>query len=165
MTHRRCRPTRARVAAGLLAVGLTTGVLGATGAAEAQAAPSTTRGFPLTQCFGLSPNVVDTPWMPRNVAVEQYDGYTTVLTTYSSVWLFIGYESVARLDWQQLSTGNRGTLFSTSRTSPPNTGVNGFNFPRHRAPKGKVRVTLSAVNRNALWAIPSNSCTGVIEIR
>ncbi|GAB23200.1 hypothetical protein GOPIP_039_01470 [Gordonia polyisoprenivorans NBRC 16320 = JCM 10675] len=36
---------------------------------------------------------------------------------------------MACLDWQHLVNGKHGTVFSTSKATPPNTGVDGFSFP------------------------------------
>ncbi|MFT4397918.1 hypothetical protein ACLTEW_23615 [Gordonia lacunae] len=154
---------RFRIATGAAALAFAASLLvGAAG--PASAAPSSDRSFPISNCFGISPNIVDTPFMPRGVSVGHYDGWTTVMVTYSSLWLGVGYDSVARFDWRHLSNGKRGTFISSTSTRPPNTGTHGFSWPRYQPGKGRVELTLSAVNRNALWAIPTTTCKAVIEV-
>ena len=154
---------RTRIAAGASSIALVAG-LTAAGIGAADAAPSSERGFPMTRCIGLSPNIIDYPFDVTGVTVSQYDGFTQIRTGFFSWWLGVGYDSVARLDWQHLDNKKRGTLFTNASARPPAAGVLGFNFPRNEPGKGRVKITLSAVNRNALWAIPATSCTGTVVI-
>lgn len=160
------RSTRIRttVAASATAAALTIGTLTGLTHGAGDASAQYNRPFPLSNCFGLSPNIVDVPFMPPGVNVSEYGGFTTVTATFSSLWLGVGYDSHAKLTWQHLGNGKRGTLHSSAVTRPPNTGVLGFNFPKNQPGKGRVKVTLSAVNSNALWSIPAQSCSGVIEV-
>ncbi|MDL9946900.1 hypothetical protein QSJ19_15150 [Gordonia sp. ABSL11-1] len=156
-------PARLRFATAVTALALAAGSLVGT-AGAASAAPASERSFPINNCFGVSPNIVDTPFMPRGVIVGHYDGWTNVMVTYSSLWLGVGYDSVARFDWRHLDNGKRGTFISSTATRPPNTGTHGFTWPRYQPGKGRVELTLSAVNRNALWSIPTNTCKTVIVV-
>ncbi|GAC66847.1 hypothetical protein [Gordonia soli] len=155
---------RQRLIATMAVAAAAVGLISAQSAATGAPAPSTSRGFPINNCFGLSPNIVDVPYAPSQVVVGQYDGWTNVMVTYGSLWLLTGYDSVARFDWRHLDNGKRGTFVSNSNVRPPNTGVHGFTWPRNQPGKGRVEVTLSTVNRNALWEIPATTCKGTIVI-
>lgn len=149
---------RTRLAAVAAALGIAaTGLLSGTGSAEAA-----TIAYPLNDCINISPNIVDLPYAPTRAMVSEYAGTTYIQIDYSSLWLGIGYDSVARLDWHNLKTNKRGTLIDHSVVRPPNTGVHNFTVPRDSFGPGQVRLTLSTVNRNALWSIPARSCGGTV---
>lgn len=151
-------PCRTQLAATALAVAAAaTSAVTGTGDAEA-----VTREYPLHNCVNISPNIVDLPYMPTRVFVSDYAGKTYLQITYGSLWLLTGYDSVARLDWHNLRTDQRGTLIDHSSVRPPNTGVHNFTIASSAFGPGKVRLTLSTVNRNALWAIPARSCSGTV---
>ncbi|WLP89467.1 hypothetical protein [Gordonia sp. NB41Y] len=144
------------VAAAITATGLLgTGILG-TGTASAETVA------PLDRCWGISPNIVDQPYSTARLFVSP-DGpgrVTAAVRDISSFWRG-GYESVGRLDWHNLRTGKRGTAVDAA---PIRLYVNGPTF-RLNTGTGPVRVTLSAVNRNALWSIPTTSCSGTLQVR
>jgi len=160
MIRNRIRTTTACMAAAAIVAGGATGLVHGAGTASADY----NRSFPLSQCFGLSPNIIDVPFAPPGINVTQYDGFTTLLVTFSSVWLGVGYVSDATLTWKHLDNGKHGTMRSHGVAKPPNTGTLGFGFPRNEPGKGRVELTLSAVNSNGLWSIPTNSCTATINI-
>ncbi|MGV9713887.1 hypothetical protein ACWDTI_24880 [Gordonia sp. NPDC003424] len=146
------------------AAAIVAGTLAGATAGSAGAAPTGDRVYPLSSCFGLSPNIVDTPYNPTRALVSQYDGNTYIATEYSSLWLGVGYSSSARLDWHNLRTGKRGSIVSNTRTQPPYSGIHYFVAPTRRLGPGPVRITLSTVNRNALWSIPAQTCSGTITV-
>ncbi|MFW0796657.1 hypothetical protein AAFP30_22825 [Gordonia sp. CPCC 205515] len=98
------------------------------------------------------------------MTVGRYGGFTTVYTGYNSLWLGIGYDSAARFDWHNLNTGKRGVQFSNTATRPPNAGTHGFSIPDRTIGNGRVQITLSTFNRNALWAIPAQTCSTTITL-
>ncbi|EGD55438.1 hypothetical protein [Gordonia neofelifaecis] len=149
----RSRLTAAAVAVGAVAASVVAGI----GHADA-----VTKEYPLHDCINISPNIVDLPYMPTRVFVSDYAGTTYMQITYGSYWIGVGYDSVARLDWTNLTTNRKGTLIDKSWVRPPNTGVHNFTLPSRDFGPGKVKLTLSTVNRNALWAIPARSCGGVV---
>ena len=155
--------TRTRVTTAAVAVVGAAGLALTTGPGGAGAAPSAE--YPIATCFGLSPNVVDVPYMPRRVIVSDYAGTTYLAVDYTSYWIGVGYNSDARLDWHNLRTGKRGTLTSRSHVSPPYQGVHNFTIPTRTIGTGKVRVTLNTVNRNAVWSVPATTCGGTITVR
>ncbi|MBY4575354.1 hypothetical protein ACN94_17470 [Gordonia paraffinivorans] len=152
--------TFARLAAVALSVAAAAG-LGLAGAGHAGAAPS--REYPLSTCVGLSPNVADIPFLARRAIVSTYGGNAYIATDFPSLFPG-GYQSTARLDWHNTATKKRGSKVSNTRVNPPYQGVHYFVIPLNQIGRGTVNVTFSAVNRNALWAIPSTSCTGTIHI-
>ena len=155
--------TRTRAAAAAVAVFGAAGLALSTGPGDANAAPSAE--YPIGTCFGMSPNVVDVPYMPRRVIVSDYAGTTSLAIDYTSYWIGVGYDSTATLDWHNLRTGKRGTLTSRSHVSPPYQGVHNFTIPTKTIGTGKVGVTLNTVNRNALWSVPATTCGGTITVR
>ncbi|AZG46944.1 hypothetical protein [Gordonia insulae] len=160
MRHRRFRiTTTTAVLATAGAVGAL--VIGGTGlSGQAAAAPSAE--YPLTNCIGPSPNIVDLPYNPTRIIVSDYAGTTWLTTEFSSLW---GYRSAVRLDLQNLATGKRVTKLSDRAVSPPYVGTHQISLPTSQIGKGRVKATLSSVNRNALWAIPATTCSGVIQVR
>ena len=161
MQKRKSLRARLGVAATAIAIGAGALTATATGAGTANAAGT----YPLNGCIGLSPNIVDQPYMPTRALVSDYDGRTYITTEYSSLWLFVGYDSTARLDWHNLSTGKRGSLFSNG--SPAEWRVGGthnFAIATRTIGPGRVKITLNSVNRNALWSIPAASCSGYIRV-
>ncbi|MBD0861793.1 hypothetical protein IA539_11300 [Gordonia sp. zg691] len=153
--------TITRLASAAIALA-TAAVLGVAGTGTGDAAP-VSREFPLSNCVGLSPNVVDVPFLARRTIVSTYGGNAYIAVDFPSYFPG-GYQSAARLDWRNPGTGKRGTKISNVRVNPPYQGVHYFVLPQKQIGKGRVDVTFSAVNRNALWAIPSTSCTGTIVV-
>ena len=151
---------RTRIAAATIAAMGVVGVAAATGTGDAAADGA----YPLNNCIGLSPNIVDAPYWPTRAIVAQYAGKTYITTEFSSYWFGVGYESTARLDWRNLQTGQRGSMTNRSAVKPPYTGTHVFTIPTNRIGKGRVQVTLSTVNRNAVWALPTPTCGGVITV-
>ncbi len=154
--------TRTRVCAATVAVLGAAGLVVATGPGQARAASAE---YPISTCFGLSPNIVDFPYIPRRVIVSDYAGTTYLAVDYTSYWIGVGYDSDARLDWHNPRTGKRGSLTSHNHVRPPYQGVHNFTIPTKTIGTGQVRVTLNTVNRNALWSIPATSCGGTITVR
>ena len=153
------RPSRIRVAAVAAA-----GVLGATAATIVGGTgdASATAEFPLRDCINISPNIVDLPYMPTRAFVSEYADTTYIQVQYGSYWIGVGYDSVSRLDWRNLSTGKHGTLVDRSWVRPPNTGVHNFDLPSSKFGPGKDKLTLSTTNSNAMWSIPARSCSGTV---
>ncbi|GED99172.1 hypothetical protein [Gordonia crocea] len=152
---------RTRVAAAAVAVVAAAGVAVATGAGAAQAS----RVYPLGGCTQISPNVVDLPYNPTRVIVSEYAGTTYLITEFSSVWVGAGYNSRMRLDFHNLRTGQRGVRFSNRNVSPPYVGTHQIAIRTSHLGRGPVRLTLNAVNSNALWSIPAPNCSTVITVR
>ena len=125
-------------------------------------AAAATKAYPLNNCINISPNIVDVPYMPSRAIVSEYAGTTYIAIDYTSYWIGVGYDSAARLDWHNLQTNRRGTLHTRSHVSPPYSGVHNFTVPRAMFGPGKVKLTLTTTNSNALWAIPARSCSGVV---
>ncbi|AUH67124.1 MULTISPECIES: hypothetical protein [Gordonia] len=155
-THRRSLRTRV-LAAAVAAAAVVSSLLAGAGSAGA-----VTREYPLHGCLNVSPNIVDMPYRPFRAIVSEYAGTTYIQIDYGSLWIGVGYDSVARLDWHNLQTGRKGTMIDHSQVRPPNTGVHNFSLPRSTFGPGRVQLRLSTVNRNALWAIPARSCGGVV---
>ncbi|AFR47476.1 hypothetical protein KTR9_0831 [Gordonia sp. KTR9] len=151
--------TITRLAAAAIALTSAAG-LGAAATGEANAV---TREYPLSNCIGLSPNVVDVPFLARRTIVSTYAGNAYIATDFTSYFPG-GYQSSARLDWHNLATGKRGSKVSNVRVNPPYQGVHYFVIPVSQIGRGRVNVTFGAVNRNALWSIPSTSCSGSVVI-
>ncbi|MFC3243017.1 hypothetical protein ACFOJ6_12390 [Gordonia humi] len=116
----------------------------------------------LRDCINISPNIVDLPYLPHRAIVSEYAGTTYIQIDYGSLWVGVGYDSTARLDWRNLNTGRSGTMVDHSRVRPPNTGVHNYSLPRTTFGPGKVKLTLTTTNSNALWSIPARSCSGTV---
>ncbi|MXP21938.1 hypothetical protein GIY30_11315 [Gordonia sp. HNM0687] len=156
--------TRSRFASVVVAVAIAAaGTLGLATATAADAAAATEHR--LTQCIGLSPNIVDIPFLPNRAIVAQYAGKTYIAVDFTSYWIGVGYRSDARLDWHNLRTGKHGVLRSTTHISPPYQGVHNFVIDTAAIGRGNVAITLGATNSNALWSIPAISCSGTIVVR
>lgn len=158
MHKRFARLITATVAAGTVAAGMT---FGGTGSAAAQS-----EVVPLDRCWGISPNIVDQPFSFARLFVDQHGGgeVTAAIQDVSSLWglaMPVGYESVGRLDWHNTDDDTEGTVHDTAEIRW-NVGGPTFDFDPG---EGTVNVTVSAVNRNALWEIPSTACSGTIEVR
>ncbi|MGB6245857.1 hypothetical protein [Gordonia sp. (in: high G+C Gram-positive bacteria)] len=151
--------TRTRLAALVVAAAATASAFTSVTAGQARA---DAREFPLHGCANISPNIVDLPYLPSRAIVSDYAGTTYLQIDYGSLWIGVGYDSVARLSWHNLQTGRHGTLVDHSRVRPPNTGVHNFSLPTAEFGPGKVKLTLSTVNRNALWSIPARTCGGTV---
>jgi hypothetical protein len=154
----RSRPTRTRLAGALLAATAAIGLATAgTGTASAETV------VPLERCWGVSPNIVDQPFSTARLFVSP-EGRGRVVARVrdvSSFWIPTGgYQSVGRLDWHNLTTGRKGTSVNAASIG---LYVGGPTFHLTTGP-GTVRVTFSAVNRNALWAIPSTACGGTMRV-
>ncbi|GAA3708080.1 hypothetical protein [Gordonia hankookensis] len=159
MRHKRFRSKPAAAVLGSAAAGAL--VIGGTGlSGQAAAAPSA--AYPLSSCIGVSPNIADLPYNPTRIIVSDYAGTTWLTTEFSSLW---GYRSTVRLDLQNLATGKRATKLSDRTVYPPYVGTHQIALPTSQIGKGKVKATLSSVNRNALWVIPATTCRGVIQVR
>lgn len=151
---------RTRAAATLISVSAAAAMTVAGGVGQANASQE----FPIPNCIGVSPNIVDIPFKLSNAIVSQYQDTTWITVTYGSLWVGVGYDSAVRLDWRNPATGQSGTKLSESRVVPPNTGVHSFQFPTEQIGKGRVEVSFSSVNRNALWAIPALTCSGSVVV-
>lgn len=151
---------RIKSAAAVFAAAGSIGALLVGGTGPATAAPSA--AYPLSNCMGLSPNVVDLPYNPTRIIVADYAGKTYLTTEFSSVW---GYQSRVRLDLRNLSTGRHVVKVSNRRVSPPYVGTHQISFPTSQIGKGRVKAVLTSVNSNALWSLPTPTCSGVIVIR
>ena len=152
---------RAAIAAAA-ALSITAGALGVGAVAAGEA--SAEIEVPMTRCFGLSPNVIDQPFAPARAFVyQQRPGTADVaINDIASLWFFAGgYQSDGRLDWRNLDNGRKGTAVKRSPVSYP--GNSSMTFPISPG-TGRVELTFSAVNRNALWAIPTTSCTGTVVV-
>lgn len=158
MTTRMRHQTTRRITAMAVALAATAVSVAAPGTANAAA----DRVYPLHDCINISPNIVDMPYRPYRVIVSKYRENAYLLIDYTSYWIGVGYDSAARLDWTNLTTGQKGTRFQRSHVSPPYQGTHQFQIPTAALGPGKVKVTLSTVNSNALWSIPARSCSGVI---
>lgn len=149
---------RGRCAALALAVGTAVGV------GTATAAPTTADTVPVSHCWGPSPNLLDPPFSVSKLAVTPLGpGRAQVaVTEVSSIWVMLApaYRSTGRLDWHNLNTGRRGVAFNTDVIDYfPGGPV--FDITPGT---GTVRVTLSAVNRNHFWAVPTTACSGTIRV-
>lgn len=158
MSHRTARSAVASaVALTLAAVGV--GLVGV-GSASAETVA------PMSRCWGISPNIVDQPFSTARLFVSPTGpGSVTaavrdVSTPYAFFFPGAQYDSVGRLDWRNVATGRTGTVFSTARI---NSYVGGPTFALTTG-AGEVRFTFSAVNRNALWSIPTTSCSGSMRV-
>lgn len=150
--------TFTRLAAAALSIAAAAG-LGLAGTGQAAAA----REFPVSNCIGPSPNIVDLPFMVRRAIVSTYGGDAYIAADFPSYFPG-GYQSSLRMDWHNLSTGKRGFKVSNTKVNPPYQGVHYFVIPVKTIGKGRVNVTFGATNRNALWSVPSTSCSGTIVI-
>ncbi|SEL42287.1 hypothetical protein SAMN05444583_10916 [Rhodococcus maanshanensis] len=142
----------------VVSAGIAGGLVAGTGLAAAQ-----TVEVPMSTCFGLSPYIVDQPYIASRAFFYQ-DGPGTGTVTLADVSSVVGffttpYLSDARLDWRNKTTGATGTLTATT----PIALGNAVNLRMNSGP-GEVEITRSAVNRNALWAIPTTSCTGTVRV-
>ena len=159
MRIRRGIRRRAGIAAAAVVVGA--GAVTAVGAGSAEADTH----YPLRGCIGLSPNVVDVPYQPTTLSVAKVDDHTFIDTSYNSLWVFAPYESFARLEWRNLATNKRGSMTKKAYPAPWGVGgIHSFRIPTRDIDRGPVKVTLSALNRNALWSIPSQSCSGTVRV-
>ncbi|MDS1114535.1 hypothetical protein RD149_12235 [Gordonia westfalica] len=150
--------TFTRSAAAALSIAAAAG-LGLAGTGQAEAS----REFPVSNCIGPSPNIVDLPFMVRRAIVGTYAGNAYIAADFPSYFPG-GYQSSLRMDWHNPSTGKRGSKISNTQVRPPYQGVHNFVIPVNQIGKGRVNVTFGAVNRNALWSVPSTSCSGTIVI-
>ncbi|MBM7366051.1 hypothetical protein [Gordonia hydrophobica] len=159
MSTRSSRPTTlTRLAATAAAAGVLAAAFAVPGTAQAADA----KEYPLHDCINISPNIVDMPYMPHRVIVSKYESNTYLQIDYTSYWIGVGYDSSVRLDWKNLKTGQKGTTFQRNHISPPYQGTHNFTIPTAKLGPGKVKLTMSTVNSNALWAVPARSCSGTI---
>ncbi|MYR06823.1 hypothetical protein GTV32_11140 [Gordonia sp. SID5947] len=152
------RPRLFRLTVAALAAGTAIGI----GAVAPPTAAAETV-VPLDRCWGLSPNIVDQPFSTARLFVSPNGRgrVTAAVRDISSFWTPTGgYQSAGRLDWHNVSTGKKGVAFNTAQIR---LFVGGPTFRLDTGP-GTVRVSFSAVNRNALWAIPSTSCSGTMRV-
>ncbi|MFC7450351.1 hypothetical protein [Rhodococcus daqingensis] len=142
----------------VVSAGIAGGLVAGAGSAAAQ-----TVEVPMSTCFGLSPYIVDQPYVASRAWFYQ-DGPGTGTVTLADVSSVVGfftapYLSDTRLDWRNKTTGATGTLTATT----PIALGNSVNLRMNSGP-GEVEITRSAVNRHALWSIPTTSCTGTVRV-
>lgn len=155
-----CRPSIARILAAAVAGVAALTVIGATVSPGPALAMTVA---PLERCWGISPNIVDQPFSTARLFVYPTGPgrVRAEVNDISTFWTATGgYESVGRLDWHNLDNGRRGTAVDRAGIG---LYVGGPKFDLNTG-RGNVRVTLSAVNRNALWAIPTTSCSGTLRV-
>lgn len=151
-----------KLASGAVAVAAAGITIAAAGTASAETE------VPMSRCWGISPNIVDQPFAPARAWVDQYEYLPSKFASgqgainirdVSSLWAIFGggYDSTGRLDWRNLSNGRTGTVVNTARIRNPGNG--NLRFDVDTGP-GDVEITLSAVNSNGLWSIPTTSCSG-----
>jgi len=151
---------RRSAAAALITLAATIGI----GIGAGQASAETV--VPMDRCWGVSPNIVDQPFSTARLFVTPTGTgrVQAAVRDVSTPWaVFLpgaAYESVGRLDWRNTTTGRAGTTFDTARIG---SYVGGPSFALDTGP-GHVTFTFSAVNRNALWAIPSTACSGSMQV-
>ncbi|ALG85945.1 hypothetical protein [Gordonia phthalatica] len=158
MTTEMRHQTARKIAATAVALAATAASVAAPGTANADQSKT----YAMHDCINISPNIVDMPYRPYRVIVSKYLSNTYLVIDYTSYWIGVGYDSAARLDWKNLTTGQKGTRIARNHISPPYPGTHQFQIPTAKLGPGKVKLTLSTVNSNALWAVPARSCSGVI---
>lgn len=153
---------RRNAAAALFALATTIGI-GTIGAGQASAETL----VPMNRCWGLSPNIIDQPFSTARLFVYPTGpgrvdaAVLDVSTPWGALIRNGGYDSAGRLDWRNRSTGRAGTAFDNDR-------IDGFcGGPRFdlNTGAGTIDFTFSAVNSNALWAIPTTSCSGTMQVQ
>jgi hypothetical protein len=153
------RALRRAGAATLAAAGILTGLAVGTGTAAAD-----TVEVPMDRCWGVSPYIVDQPYAPARLFSWQTEPGRTQLQMpdVASLWFFTGgYQTDVKLDWHNVDTGERGTLYDNATVSNPGNDV--VTFDLNSGP-GDVEFTVSAVNSIPLWSIPTTSCGGVVSV-
>ncbi|MFD3810027.1 hypothetical protein [Rhodococcus sp. NPDC058639] len=149
---------RRTAASALVAAGMFTGLGVGAGTAAAETP------IPMNRCWGISPYIVDQPYAPARLFGWQTEPGRIELSLpdVSSLWFFAGgYRSDVRLDWHNRNTGARGTVTDSVNVAYPGSGVARFDV---RSGPGDVEFTVSAVNSIPLWAIPTTSCGGVVNV-
>ncbi len=140
--------------------------VGGVGLAAAGTAAAETP-VPTSTCFGLSPNIIDQPFNVSQVYTYQpAPGKIDVLVRGASSPFAlvnrVGYRSTGKLVWRNLNTGRTGTAVNTATIALSSGGPSFNNLTTGR---GKVRFTLSVVNRNSVLVIPTSSCGGTVTVR
>lgn len=109
----------------------------------------------MDRCWGVSPYIVDQPYAPARLFSWQTEPGRTQLQMpdVASLWFFTGgYQTDVKLDWHNVDTGERGTLYDNATVSNPGNDV--VTFDLNSGP-GDVEFTVSAVNSIPLWSIPT----------
>ena len=156
------RNIRRSAAAALFVLAATIGV-GTVGAGHASAETL----VPMTLCLGVSPYIIDQPFSTARLVVSPAGpgkvdaAIRDVSTPWGALIRNGGYDSVGRLDWRNANTGRTGTNFGTDRID----GYGGGPRFTLNTGAGTVHFTFSAVNSNALWAIPTTSCSGTMQVQ
>ncbi len=152
--------TRARIGAAVLAVATTLGVAVGVGPAAADG----TRVYPMKNCEQISPNLVDWPYNPDRVIVDQFGAKTTIWFEYRSLWYHHGYASDTKMEWRNLRTGQHGTKNAWSHVYPLEAQPQRFTFPTSKLGTGPVKLTFTTVNTNWFWSMPAFTCTATVQI-
>lgn len=153
---------RRNAAAALFALAATIGI-GTIGAGQASAETI----VPMNRCWGVSPYIVDQPFSTARLFVYptgpgRVDAAVRDISTNWAIFSRdLSYDSIGRLDWRNRNNGRTGTIFDTARIGAY---VSGPTFDLNSG-AGTVDFTFSAVNRNALWAIPSTACSGTMQVQ
>lgn len=154
------RNIRRNAGAALFALAATVGI-GTMGAGQASAETV----VPMSDCWGVSPYIVDQPFHTARLFVYptgpgKVDAAVRDISTNWAIFSDFSYDSVGRLDWRNRTTGASGTAYDTARIGAYVSGPT-FNL---NTGTGAVDFTFSAVNRHALWAIPTTSCSGTMQV-
>ncbi|MFC9894247.1 hypothetical protein ACFVMC_11190 [Nocardia sp. NPDC127579] len=143
------------------------GLAGAALAAPADAAPIATQRVDGVQCLGLSPNIVDLPYdggflVQTDTNAPGRIAYLNVGGIGSPIRSVFGYVTEATVSWQNLDTGAAGAVTRSYRQGIAT--ENGMQFSGLDTGAGRVRVTVSGVNRGPLLSLPAPACTGEVTI-
>jgi hypothetical protein len=136
-------------------------------AGPAGAAPIATQRVEGMQCVGLSPNIVDLPYdgaflVQTDTNAPGQIAYLNVGGIGSPIRSIFGYVTEATVSWQNLDTGAAGAVTRFYRQGIA--AENGTQFGRIDTGAGRVRITVSGVNRGALMSLPAPACTGEVTI-
>lgn len=117
------------------------------------------------RCQGLSPNIVDNPYS-GSISLWQFyrngRGRADIgISASQSIW---GYDNVATVRWNNLSTRRSGTLRATLRANGATGGATKYFFNVYTG-SGKVRIDLQPTNRGAFLTLGASNCSDVFTVR
>ncbi len=154
-------------------VGMVVAVLGAgpIGAGPASSSaywdkrPDFSSQYSTTPCRTVNPNIIDMPlsaWLNVDQRLPAQRGRIDVRVIVSATaW---GYDSHLTLGWRNLSSHKSGARRSVIHVRNGGSLQPGTHFRDLTTGPGRVRLTVTARNANALWMIPI-TCSDVFEVR
>ena len=111
-----------------------------------------------TQCWALSPNLVDIPYSGAMKVSQERSGVIDVHYGNPSLW---GYQTAGTIAWLNLRTGRSGEVSFWSDRGPSSGGV----WKSIRTGAGTVLLTSSGESYGAFLTLKAPVCSGRVQVR